>query len=294
MSEDRLKTLLTEALGDAPEVSAPSPRFTGEGTQVALSELPASFVEPLKVVFAQLERVTQGPGYEAFVDASTLGALEALRTAGVELAQSDLSADAKRAVKEAVGARFRATAVRVRYWGRARITQDYSQQVRFLAGDQRRLWRQLFNGLDDTGQSTDRYTGALAAETVLLHWDRSSSDADPKGLEVEVRGSLSGRVASGAECAQFTRALQALIDAAEAQGAKGIVLDAADEPGLQRVALIAEGVSQAGERADTTASGLVAQAFGMQDAAAAEGARLVGEQAAEGSLVMWVRWPRVP
>lgn len=295
MSEDRLQTLLNETLGEAPTMSAPSPRFMGEGTQVALSELPASFVDPLKTLYAQFTAMAGGESSGGFDHDTALGAIAALRSAAEAIVAGDAPASAKRAVQEALGARFRAASAHVLPWGRARVTQAYSQKVRFVAGDQLRIWRQLFSGLDDTGLSTDRYTGAVAAETVLLHWERPYSDADLKGFAVEVRGSLSGRVASGAECAQFTRAVQALIDAAEARGAsQRIVLDAADEPGLQRVALIAEGLAATAEGAAPTAAGLVSQAFGMEGAAAAEGARLVGEQATEGALLMWVRWPRLP
>lgn len=295
MSEDRLQAQLEEALGVAPTMSAPSPRFMGEDTQVALSDFPGSFAGPLKTLYEQFRAMADGQSSGAFNHDTALEGIEALRAAAKEIAGSDLSEASKHAVREAMGARFRAAAAHVLPWGRARITQDYSKQVRFVAGDLMRIWRQLFSGLDDTGLSTDRYTGAVAAQTVLLHWDRPNSDADPEGFAVEVRGSLSGRLASGAECAQFTRAVQALIDAAEARGAsQRVVLDAADEPGLQRVALVAEGVAAEEGIQALTAAGGVSRAFGLQDAAAAVSARLVGEQAAEGGLVMWVRWPRLP
>jgi len=295
MTEARLQTRIQEALGEAPTLSAPSPRFMGEGTRLALSEVPESFSKPLRTFYRQLSAMEEGPGSAAFDHNLAMGAVTALREASEAVAQSEVSEDIQGAVKEAVGPRFRTIAAHIPPWGRARVTEAFSQRVAFLVSDLRRLLRHLFSGLDDSALSTDGFTGAVSTESVLLHWGRPATDADPAELEVEVRGSLSGRVASGAECAQFSRAVQALVAAADARGtSRRVVLDAADEPGLQRVAVFSEEVSPGRVGADPTASGLVARAFGLEDGAAAESARLVGEQALENGRLQWVRWPRLP
>lgn len=295
MTDDRPATSQADGPGTPPTVKPASPRFDGTGTQVSLSALPASFRDPLASTYAQLASVADVPGGEPFLHDKALGGFAALRAAGSSFLQGAGSEADKLAVAEALGARFRACSEHVPRWGRGRITKAYHDQVRFLAQDQRRVWRNLFDGLDDAARLTDRQPQQMPASRALMHWDRPVSDRDAQVFTVEARGTLTGHVASDAELVTLTRAVQSLLDRAEGRGRlENAVLEASDEPGQVCITLRASVPSAREPSTPNAAAGLVARAFALGGPKDAIDARLVGERASGSGVVGWVRWPTVP